>query len=108
MGRLIYLFHLPHPIKRDYAKANKDEIQECLSNIDWDSKFENLSVNDMVSEFTTTVLDILSRLIPNKIAICNDKDPHGLLPRLKQQLNISIKFTTNMSIVVEGSTSRRM
>ena len=68
----------PPPYKRrmwDYAKANEDEIRECLSNIDLDSKFENLSVNDMVNEFTTTVLDILSRSIPNKIAICNDKDP---------------------------------
>ena len=92
----------------DYAKANKDEIRVCLSNIDWDSKFENLCVNDMVSEFTTTVLDILSRFIPNKIAIWNDKDPRGLLPRLKQQLNVSIEFTTNMSSAVEGSTSGRI
>ena len=45
----------------------------------------------MVSEFTTTVLDILSRFMPNKIAICNDKDPRGLLPRLKQQLNVPRK-----------------
>ena len=67
----------------DYAKANKDEIRKCLSNIDWDSKFENLSVNDMVSEFTTTVLDILSRFIPNKIAICNDKDPLWITPEIK-------------------------
>ena len=58
----------------DYAKANKDKTREYLSNTDWDSKFENLSVNDMVSEFTTTVLDILSRFIPSKIDICNDKD----------------------------------
>ena len=64
----------------DYAKANKDEIREYLGNIDWDSKFENLSVNDVVSEFTTTVLDILLRLMPNKIAICNDKDPPWITP----------------------------
>ena len=42
----------------DYAKANKDEIRECLSNFDWDSKFENLSVNDMVSELTTSLCQI--------------------------------------------------
>ena len=71
-------------------------------------KFENLSVNDMVSDFTTTVFDILSRFIPNKIAICNDKDPHQLLHRLKQQLNVSIEFTTNMLGAVKGSRSGRM
>ena len=76
----------------DYAKANKDEIRKCLSNTDWDSKFENLSYNDMVSEFMTTVLDILSRFIPNKIDICKDKNPRGLLPRLKQQLKVSIEL----------------
>ena len=48
----------------DYSKADKNEIRKCLSNIDWDSV--NLSVNDVVSEFTTTVLDILSRFIPSK------------------------------------------
>ena len=67
----------------DYTKANKDEIRECLSNIDWHSKFENLSVNDMVSEFTTIVSDILSRLILNKIATCNDKDPPWITPEIK-------------------------
>ena len=36
-----------------------------------------------MSEFTITVLDILSRLIPNKIAICNDKDPPGITPEIK-------------------------
>ena len=30
------------------------------------------------------------------------KTPRGLLPRLKQQLNVSIEFTTNMSSAVEG------
>ena len=37
----------------------------------------------MVSEFTTTVLDILLRLIPNKIAICNDKDSPCITPEIK-------------------------
>ena len=50
----------------DYTKANKDEIRRCLSNIDWDSKFENFSVNDMVSEFTTTVLDTFVKIHPNQ------------------------------------------
>ena len=62
----------------------------------------------MVGEFTTTVFDILSRFVPNKIAICNDKDPRGLLPRLKQQLNASIQFTTNMLGAVEGLMSGRI
>ena len=98
----------PHPIKGECGTTLKLIRMKCLSNIDWDSKSENLSVNDMVSEFTTTVLDILSKFIPNRTTICNDKDPRGLLPRLKQQLNLSIEFTTNMSSAVEVSMSGRM
>ena len=41
----------------------------------------------MVSEFTTTVLDILLRLIPNKIATCNDKDPPWITPEIKTAIN---------------------
>ena len=43
----------PPPFKRriwDYAKANKDEIQECLNNINWHYKLNNLSATNMVSE----------------------------------------------------------
>ena len=81
---------------------------ECLSHINWGSKFENLFVNDVVSEFMTTVLDILSRFVPNKIAICNDKGPPWNTPEITKQLNVNIEFTTNMSGAVEGSTSGRM
>ena len=43
----------PPPFERriwDYAKANKDEIQECLNNTDWHYKLNNLSATNMVSE----------------------------------------------------------
>ena len=79
----------PSPYKRrmwDCAKANKDEIWECLSSIDWDSKFEKISVNDMVIEFMTTVLDIWSRFIADKIAICNDKDPPWITPEIETEI----------------------
>ena len=36
------------------------------------------------------------------------KTPCGLLQKLKQQLNVSIEFTTNMLGAVEGSMSGRM
>ena len=60
---------------RDYAKANKDEIRECLNNIDWHYKLNNLSATDMVTEFTSTLMGVMSRFIPNKMITCNEKDP---------------------------------
>ena len=66
------------PYKRqiwDYAKADKDEIPQFLTNIDWISKFKNLSTYGMVQQFTSTVMGIMSHFIPNKMIICDDKDP---------------------------------
>ena len=76
----------PPPFKRriwDYAKANKDETRECLNNIDWYYKLNNLSATDMVREFTSTLMGVVSRFIPNKIITCNDKDPPWITPEIK-------------------------
>ena len=76
----------PPPFKRriwDNAKANKDEIRECLNNIDWHYKLNNLSATDMVSEFTSTLMDVMSRFIANKMIACNDKDPPWITPEIK-------------------------
>ena len=77
----------PPPFKRriwGYAKANKDEIQECLNDIDWHYKLDNLSATNMVSEFTSTVMGVMSRFIPNKIITSNDKDPPWITPEIKK------------------------
>ena len=63
-------------------------------------KFENLSVNDMVNEFTTTVLHILSGFIPNKIVVCDDKDPLWITPQIKTA--IKRKHQVNMSGTVKA------
>ena len=76
----------PPPFKRriwDHAKANKDEIQECLNNIDWHYKLNNISGTNMVSEFTSTIMGVMSRFIPNKIIMCSDKDPPWITPEIK-------------------------
>ena len=80
----------PPPFKRriwDYAKANKDEIQESLNNIDWHYKLNNLSATNMVSEITSTIMVVMSKFIPNKIITCNDKDP----PRINPEIKTAIK-----------------
>ena len=56
---------------------------ECLNNIDWHYKLSNLSATDMVSEFTSTLIGVMSRFIPNKMIMCNDKDPPWISPEIK-------------------------
>ena len=84
LGKVNISIPSPPPFKRriwDYAKANKDEIRKCLNNIDWHYKLNNLSATDMVSEFTSTLMDVMPRFIP--IITCNDKDPPGITPEIK-------------------------
>ena len=80
----------------DYAKADKDEICQFLTNIDWISKFKDLSTDEMVQQFTSTVMGMMSRFIPNKMIICNHKDPPWITRRLKLRLSESIEFIINL------------
>ena len=76
----------PPPYKRqiwDYAKADKDEIRQFLTNIDWISKFKDLSVSEMAQQFTSTVMGMMLRFIPNKMIVFNDKDPPWITPAIK-------------------------
>ena len=76
----------PPPYKRqvwDYSKANKEEIWNTLLNIDWSFKFLDLAVDEMTSVFTTSVMDIMLRYIPNKMIKCQDKDPPWITPEIK-------------------------
>ena len=66
-----------------YAKADKDEIRQFLTNIDWISKFNDFSTDKMVQQFTSIVMGIISRFIPNKMIICNYKDRPWITPVIK-------------------------
>ena len=81
-------FHAPSPppYKRriwDFKTAKVEQICKELSNIDWNSLFFRLNVNEMVLVFTDTLLDIFSRNIQNKIITCNDKDAAWITPPVK-------------------------
>ena len=72
----------PPPYERkvwEYSKANINEIRTSLQKIDWESKFENLTVDQMTKEFTIVVMEIIDRFIPNKMIKVHDKDPPWIL-----------------------------
>ena len=46
-------------------------------------KFLDLTVDEMTSVFTTSVMDIMLRYIPNKMIRCHDKDPPWITPEIK-------------------------
>ena len=79
-GKINISVPAPPPFKRtvwDYAKANKTDILKSLKNIDWESKFKDLSTNDMVQYFISTIMDIMSTFIPYKIVKFEIEIPHG-------------------------------
>ena len=76
----------PPPYRKqvwDYSKADEEEIWNTLLNIDWSFKFLDLTVDEMTSVFTASVMDIMLRYIPNKMIKCHDKDPPWITPEIK-------------------------
>ena len=55
--------------------VNSDLIRRAISNFNWDRSFVNTHVNEKVSIFTSTVLNILSNFIPHETIVCGYKDP---------------------------------
>ena len=60
----------PPPYTReiwDYGKSRFDLINEAIENFDWNK--------DQVNLFNTTILNIFQNFIPNKVILCDDKEP---------------------------------
>ena len=76
----------PPPYKRlvwDYPKVNKEEIRNTILNIDWSFEFSDPAVDEMTSVFTTLVMDVMLRYIPNKMIKCSHKEPPGYHLKLR-------------------------
>ena len=67
-------------------KAQKDKIKSALENIDWQTIFAGLDVDDMKQLFTSKCFNILSQYIPNKIITCDDRDPPWMTGALKSAI----------------------
>ena len=60
----------------DYRKANIDSIQKALEQINWRFLFSNKSVHQQVKILNSTLMNVFSNFIPNKLVTFNSKDPH--------------------------------
>ena len=60
-----------------------EKIRTCLSNIDWDEKFNNSHVDEMVKVFTSAVIEFVTRYIPHKIIKIDDRDPPWITCEIK-------------------------
>ena len=70
--------YYPPPYLREvwhYKEANADLIKRAISNFNWEEAFSNTNINEKVSLFNKTILNILYNYIPHETIICDDKDP---------------------------------
>ena len=71
------LIHFPPPYSREvcqYKDANTELIKRAMEKFDWQRAFLNTSVNEKVTVFNNTVLNIVSNFIIHETIACNDKD----------------------------------
>ena len=78
--------YYPPPYLREvwhYKEANADLIKGAISNFNWEKAFSDTNINEKVSLFNKTILNILNNYIPHETIICDDKDPPWFNSRIK-------------------------
>ena len=68
----------PPPYEREiwhYQKANIDVIKRAINSFDWDKTFSNIDIDNMVSIFNQTIVNILCNFIPHETILFDDRDP---------------------------------
>ena len=80
----------PPPYTReiwDYGKAQFDLINKAIENFDWNKLFSGQDIYNQVNLFNTTILNIFRNFIPNKVILCDDKEP----PWVNEEVRLLIK-----------------
>ena len=78
--------YYPPPYLREvwhYKESNADLIKRAINNFNWEKAFPNTNINEKVSLFKKTILNILNNYIPHETIICDDKDPPWFNSRIK-------------------------
>ena len=76
----------------NYAKANKDTILSALKNVDCHCLFANKTVHQQVNLLNDVILNFFTNFFPNKVIMCNDRDP----PWINDNIKNKIKWKNSM------------
>ena len=96
--------YYPPPYPREfwhYKQANTELIRRAITDFNWDRAFLNTNVNEKVSIFSSTILNILSNFIPHETINCDDKDPpiKFLIQEKKDTFNKYRKSKNNIQLL---------
>ena len=53
-----------------FCWANSDHLKIAINLFDWESSLDNLDVNEQVSVFNGTTMNIVSNFDPNELITC--------------------------------------
>ena len=67
-----------------YGQGNTELISRAVHELTWQRALSNLNINEIVSFFNKTILNIVSNFIPHEIIICDDRDPPWINTRIKK------------------------
>ena len=77
----------PPPYEREiwhYQKANIDLIKRAINSFDWEKAFSNIDIDNMVSIFNQTIINILCNFIPHETVLFDDRDPPWMNKEIKK------------------------
>ena len=75
------------PLIWKYEKPNADLIKRAKRDCDWENKLSLIGINDQVTLFNETIVNIMSNFIPNETMIFDDRDPPWLNKNIKNIIN---------------------
>ena len=85
----------PPPYERTvwhFKHANSYHIKRAIDPFDWESALHYIDVNDQVSVFNSTILNIVSNFIPNGNITCDDPDPPWMNSFIKNLIRAKDNF----------------
>ena len=72
----------------DYNRSVTDLINHSIKSFDWSKLFSGKNVHEQVELFNKTLLNIFQNFIPNKIIVCDDRDPPWMDDEIKKMIKI--------------------
>ena len=58
-----------------YDQADTDLIKRAVNQFDWANAFSKLNINEQVSLFNNTIINIMNNFVPHETITCDDRDP---------------------------------
>ena len=75
-----------------FKHANSYHIKRAIDISDWESPLNYIDINDQVSVFNSTILNIVSNFIPNETITCDDRDPPWMNSFIKNLIRATDNF----------------